>query len=135
MTGRAGEAPGGCAAFDAQLAQQTDQTRAACAYAALATTSTEQRVEKACTLVKRFLSDARYDPSKRLSVAIRFLAPHSSKAAAQAQLLRFEEANGKDAAAAEDALARIVDIVGGHESLDVLVRELAPPPPPPAAEA
>lgn len=111
-------------------ATQLALRRTARASAALATT--EQRVARACALVKSFLgNDAQFTPSQRLSVAIRFLAPGERRTEANTQIARFEAANGTDAAAAEDALEKIVEIVGGHTSLDHLVRELAPPTPAP----
>jgi hypothetical protein len=82
------------------------------------------RVERAIRLARHALASDAHTPSQRLSAAIHYLVPAEHKAEAREQLRRFEDANGKDAAAAAAALTAITVLVG-RDALQQLVAELA----------
>ena len=61
---------------------------------------------------KFLLPEEKYNASQRLSAAIRFLVHPESKEEAQKLLDAFEGNNGKDPAAAKEALDQLTQLVG-----------------------
>ena len=89
----------------------------------LAAESIEERVSRACKLVRKFLlPEEKYNASQR-SAAIRFLVHPESKEEAQKLLDAFEGNNGKDPAAAKEALDQLTQLVG-KEALQGLIDSL-----------